>query len=139
MLCMYVMYVCLCIFFLRMQSSLSFRKNLVFMVAVDRSNRTLSAAEYVHHAGLGRVVAGTINMASETHFYGRYWGAFSYHNNLHFEVCYYKVCYLTTSSIICECTYICIYVCMYVCSILECMCDRAPDLSQRTSILYVCM
>ena len=61
------------------------------MVAVDRSNRTLLAGEYVHHAGLGRVVAGTINMVSETHFYGRYWGAFSYHNNLHFEVCYYKV------------------------------------------------
>ena len=67
------------------------------MVAVDRSNRTLLAGEYVYHAGLGRVVAGTINMVSETHFYGRYWGAFSYHNNLHFEVCYYKVTQLMIS------------------------------------------
>jgi predicted N-acyltransferase len=75
----------------RLQSPSSFRKHLVFMVAVDRSNLTLSAAEYVHHEGLGRVVAGTINMVSDSHFYGRYWGAFSYHNNLHFEVCYYKV------------------------------------------------
>jgi len=39
----------------------------------------------------GQVVAGTINMVSDTHFSGRYWGAFNFVNNLHFEVCYYKV------------------------------------------------
>lgn len=37
-----------------------------------------------------RIIAGTINIASKSHLYGRYWGSFEFVNNLHFEVCYYK-------------------------------------------------
>jgi predicted N-acyltransferase len=51
-----------------------FRKHLVFMVAYNNS----------------KIVAGTINIVSNSHFYGRYWGAFEFFDNLHFEVCYYK-------------------------------------------------
>ncbi|CEM07672.1 unnamed protein product [Vitrella brassicaformis CCMP3155] len=38
----------------------------------------------------GRIVAGTINVVKAGHFYGRYWGAFEFVKNLHFETCYYK-------------------------------------------------
>lgn len=51
-----------------------FKKHLVFIVAYDND----------------QIVAGTINAASASHFYGRYWGAFEVFDNLHFEVCYYK-------------------------------------------------
>lgn len=36
------------------------------------------------------IIAGTINLVSDTHFYGRYWGALEYRKHLHFETCYYK-------------------------------------------------
>lgn len=54
-----------------------FRRNLVFIVAFDENI-------------LDKPIAGTFNMISGSHFYGRYWGAFEYKDNLHFEVCYYK-------------------------------------------------
>jgi predicted N-acyltransferase len=57
------------------QAPAEFKKHLVFIVAYDAE---------------GSIVAGTINAASESHFYGRYWGAFQFFDNLHFEVCYYK-------------------------------------------------
>ena len=57
-----------------------FRRHLVFVVAFD------DKAE----GGHGKVVAGTVNLVSESHFYGRYWGCFEYAKNLHFECCYYK-------------------------------------------------
>jgi len=67
------------------ESPASFRKHLLFIVAVDTSQ------DHDLTLGLGgRVVAGTINVVSDTHFSGRYWGAFEFVNNLHFEVCYYK-------------------------------------------------
>ncbi|KAJ1403183.1 hypothetical protein B484DRAFT_437447, partial [Ochromonadaceae sp. CCMP2298] len=50
-----------------------FRKNFVFIVAYEGEE----------------LVGGTINVVSRTHFYGRYWGAFKYVPQLHFEVCYY--------------------------------------------------
>ncbi len=37
-----------------------------------------------------QIIAGTLNLVSQTHFYGRYWGALETVKNLHFEVCYYK-------------------------------------------------
>ncbi|MFO0610611.1 MAG: GNAT family N-acetyltransferase [Polyangiales bacterium] len=37
----------------------------------------------------GKVIAAAINVASETHLYGRYWGCFEEHPFLHFNVCYY--------------------------------------------------
>ena len=37
----------------------------------------------------GALVAGAFNVASPTHLYGRYWGAFEEHPFLHFNVCYY--------------------------------------------------
>merc|ERR1711871_894668 len=37
-----------------------------------------------------KIIAGTINLVSDTHFYGRYWGALEYRKHLHFETCYYK-------------------------------------------------
>ena len=74
------------------KASPEFRKHLLFIVAVlEDENVILRKHEYVLIPGLGRVVAGTINVVSDTHFYGRYWGAFTFVNNLHFEICYYKV------------------------------------------------
>ncbi len=37
----------------------------------------------------GRVVAGTFNVATQAHLYGRYWGCFEEFRNLHFNVCFY--------------------------------------------------
>jgi hypothetical protein len=37
----------------------------------------------------GRVIAAAINVASDSHLYGRYWGCFEEHPFLHFNVCYY--------------------------------------------------
>lgn len=39
---------------------------------------------------IDNIIAGTINLVSDTHFYGRYWGALEYRKHLHFETCYYK-------------------------------------------------
>ena len=36
-----------------------------------------------------RVIAGAINLRSETHLYGRYWGCHEEHRFLHFNVCLY--------------------------------------------------
>jgi len=36
-----------------------------------------------------RVVAGAINLRSDTHLYGRYWGCHEQHRFLHFNVCLY--------------------------------------------------
>ncbi|MCY3928559.1 MAG: GNAT family N-acetyltransferase [Acidobacteria bacterium] len=36
-----------------------------------------------------RVVAGAINLRSDTHLYGRYWGCHEHHRFLHFNVCLY--------------------------------------------------
>lgn len=55
-----------------------FRRHLLFIVAKNTTG------------GAERIIAGTINMVSETHFYGRYWGAFEFAKNLHFECCYYR-------------------------------------------------
>ena len=55
--------------------SKEFKHHLLFIVAYDNNNN---------------IIAGTINLVSKTHFYGRYWGAFKFVPNLHFEVCYYK-------------------------------------------------
>lgn len=57
------------------QAPEDFRKHLLFIVAYDENDE---------------IVAGTINMVSATHFYGRYWGAFRFVTHLHFEACYYK-------------------------------------------------
>lgn len=37
----------------------------------------------------GQLIAGAWNVASATHLYGRYWGAFEEHPFLHFNVCLY--------------------------------------------------
>lgn len=37
----------------------------------------------------GELIAGAWNVASDTHLYGRYWGAFEDHPFLHFNVCLY--------------------------------------------------
>ncbi len=37
----------------------------------------------------GSVVAGAINLRSDTHLYGRYWGCHEQHRFLHFNVCLY--------------------------------------------------
>lgn len=55
----------------------SFRKHIVFIVAFDSTQNDA-------------IIAGTVNLASSTHFYGRYWGAFQFAKNLHFECCYYR-------------------------------------------------
>jgi uncharacterized protein len=49
-----------------------FRKHLLFIVALA--------------PGYERVIAGTINFVKGDKFYGRYWGAFEFVNNLHFEL-----------------------------------------------------
>jgi hypothetical protein len=38
----------------------------------------------------GNIIAGTINLVKDGKFFGRYWGAFEYVKNLHFETCYYR-------------------------------------------------
>lgn len=55
-------------------ASINFKRKIVFVLAYNENDR---------------IVAGTFNLASETHFYGRYWGAFEYIKHLHFEACYY--------------------------------------------------
>ncbi|CAM9770556.1 unnamed protein product [Chrysoparadoxa australica] len=52
----------------------SFKRNLCFIVA-KRDDK---------------VIAGTFNVVKAGTFYGRYWGAFDFVKNLHFETCYYK-------------------------------------------------
>lgn len=37
-----------------------------------------------------KYIAGALNFCKEKNMYGRYWGCIEEHNNLHFEVCYYK-------------------------------------------------
>ncbi len=37
----------------------------------------------------GRVIAGAVNLCSDTHLYGRYWGCHEEHRFLHFNVCLY--------------------------------------------------
>lgn len=55
----------------------AFRKHIVFIVAYDSTQNDA-------------IIAGTVNLVSATHFYGRYWGCFSFAKNLHFECCYYR-------------------------------------------------
>lgn len=38
----------------------------------------------------GRPVAGALSFFSDTHLYGRYWGALAEYKFLHFELCYYR-------------------------------------------------
>ena len=49
-----------------------FRKHLLFIVATAPDS--------------DRVIAGTINFVKGEKFYGRYWGAFEFVSNLHFEL-----------------------------------------------------
>lgn len=58
------------------KASADFRSKLLFIIARDQQT--------------GQIIAGTINFRSKTHLYGRYWGAFQYVPNLHFELCYYQ-------------------------------------------------
>ena len=37
----------------------------------------------------GRPIAGAVNIACDTHLYGRYWGCYEEHRFLHFNVCLY--------------------------------------------------
>ena len=62
-------------FLLLSQTPAKFRNNILFIVAYDKTDK---------------IIAGTFNLVSSTHFYGRYWGAFEYIKNLHFEACYYS-------------------------------------------------
>lgn len=39
----------------------------------------------------GQIVAGTLSFQKGRHLYGRYWGAFDYVDQLHFELCYYRL------------------------------------------------
>ena len=48
-----------------------------------------NAVELVVAERGGRVVAGAINLRSDTHLYGRYWGCHEEHRFLHFNVCLY--------------------------------------------------
>ena len=48
-----------------------------------------NAVELVVAERGGRVVAGAINLRSDTHLYGRYWGCHEQHRFLHFNVCLY--------------------------------------------------
>lgn len=38
----------------------------------------------------GRLIAGALNFIGSHALYGRNWGALEYHDNLHFETCYYQ-------------------------------------------------
>ncbi len=38
----------------------------------------------------GNLIAGALNFIGSHALYGRNWGALEYHNNLHFETCYYQ-------------------------------------------------
>ena len=38
----------------------------------------------------GKLIAGALNFIGSHALYGRNWGAIEYHNNLHFETCYYQ-------------------------------------------------
>lgn len=38
----------------------------------------------------GRLIAGALNFIGSHALYGRNWGAIEYHDNLHFETCYYQ-------------------------------------------------
>lgn len=38
----------------------------------------------------GRMIAGALNFIGSHALYGRNWGAIEYHDNLHFETCYYQ-------------------------------------------------
>ena len=84
-------------------SPAEFRRNLLFVVAFvprkegqsqgqgpDQGQDQGKDGDDVYSLGLGRVVAGTINLVKGTHFYGRYWGCFAFVKHLHFEACYYK-------------------------------------------------
>ena len=48
-----------------------------------------SEVELVIAERRNRVVAGAINLRSDTHLYGRYWGCHEHHRFLHFNVCLY--------------------------------------------------
>ena len=63
----------------------SFRKNLVFVVAVKENESKIIKGKINEN-----IIAGTINFCKGDKFYGRYWGCFEFVNNLHFEVCYYR-------------------------------------------------
>jgi hypothetical protein len=65
----------------------AFKKNLLFIVAYAPDGSSDLAGVDTPE---GRVVAGTVNVCSASHFYGRYWGAFAFVKHLHFEACYYK-------------------------------------------------
>lgn len=58
------------------KASAEFRSKLLFIIARNQETN--------------EIIAGTINFRSKTHLYGRYWGAFQYVPNLHFELCYYQ-------------------------------------------------
>jgi uncharacterized protein len=72
-----------------------FKHRLVFIVAyepglaVTGGGDTEGGKERALY-NVKSIVAGTINLVSDTHFYGRYWGALEYRKHLHFETCYYK-------------------------------------------------
>jgi hypothetical protein len=38
----------------------------------------------------GKLIAGALNFIGSHALYGRNWGALEYHDNLHFETCYYQ-------------------------------------------------
>ena len=55
----------------------------------DLFGKLSDAVELVIAEREGRVVAGAINLRSDTHLYGRYWGCLEEHKFLHFNVCLY--------------------------------------------------
>ena len=55
----------------------------------DLFGKLSDAVELVVAERGGRVVAGAINLRSDTHLYGRYWGCHEEHRFLHFNVCLY--------------------------------------------------
>ena len=55
----------------------------------DLFDKLSDAVELVIAERGGRVVAGAINLRSDTHLYGRYWGCHEEHRFLHFNVCLY--------------------------------------------------
>lgn len=55
----------------------------------DLFGKLSDAIELVVAERADRVVAGAINLRSDTHLYGRYWGCHEEHRFLHFNVCLY--------------------------------------------------
>jgi predicted N-acyltransferase len=70
--------------------NLAFFKSLALSMPEQMKLLVVEANDECQDKQTGRMIASALFFCSDTHLYGRYWGALEPVEGLHFEVCYYQ-------------------------------------------------